>query len=746
MSKFNFDAVIFNLDGVITKTAMLHAAAWKAMFDEFLKAWELKTGKPYVEFTHTYDYLPYIDGRTRYEGVEAFLKSRGVEIPYGNITDEVDKATICGLGNKKNKVFNDMLQRNGVEVYKTTIALMDELKNNGIKLGVSSSSKNCRQILEKANLMHYFDTRVDGEVLAELGLKGKPEPHIFTIACDFLGVPRFRAVIIDDAVPGMLAAQKGNFGFVIGIDRDNNAYEFKSNGADIVLTDVEEINGIKGLNKWFDKDMNTELWSVSFFGHNKATEQARETILSTGNGYFTSAGTLEEFDENPADHCVAYMANPKKADSLKTSSPCYLASPNWLPITFKVAEGDWFNPAVDELVELEQTLNLRGGVLIKKLIARDNDGRETLVETRRFASMDNRHHASIDYSLTPLNYTDYIRVKSTLNATDSQGNKPNNLKPVKQWGKDNISCILVKNEKWNVDIAVAAKLEVFYENSPLATNYRIKDEDGRVNTYIKASVREGETLRVEKLVTICNSITNANPLDFVEKDVNELNTWGIMHAASLKVWEKLWEKADIHITGDRLAQKLARLDIYHSILLSQAKNIYQNHDADLPYTLHNTNIDEVFKALSELGLHFPVTSINKSIEIYKKHNLGKFLIGHWLLTHISKKDGALEQTLDFLINDAKQHGSSSDVAITASVHAIITYFTSLKVDSNKLSINPNLPRYWNEVVFSTNLSGKDYKIWIKQDKLKIKGDDSEVVVCDKPHKLVANEVLEVALD
>ena len=210
MNKYHFDAVIFDLDGVITKTALVHASAWKTMFDEFLKGWEKKTGKPFLEFTHANDYLPYVDGKPRYKGVESFLKSRGIEIPFGTPDDTTEMETICGLGNRKNDAFNQILQRDGVEVYESTVALMDELKAAGIKLGVASSSKNCKQVLERSNLLHYFETRVDGEVSAELGLHGKPEPDIFTVACDNLGVDYFRAVVVEDAVSGVQAGQKGN--------------------------------------------------------------------------------------------------------------------------------------------------------------------------------------------------------------------------------------------------------------------------------------------------------------------------------------------------------------------------------------------------------------------------------------------------------------------------------------------------------------------------------------------------------
>ena len=251
MARLNFEAVIFDLDGVITQTALTHAAAWKEMFDEYLKTRELRFGEPFREFTHADDYLPYVDGKPRYKGVESFLASRGIKIPFGNPADPPATETCCGLGNRKNDVFNAVLKRDGVQVYPSTVSLIHELRREGIKLGVASSSKNCRQVLEISGLLELFGARVDGEVSAEMGLQGKPEPDIFTTACDILGVPYSKAIVVEDAVSGVQAGARGNFGLTLGIAREGNANELIENGADYVVGDLGEINGVEGLNLIF---------------------------------------------------------------------------------------------------------------------------------------------------------------------------------------------------------------------------------------------------------------------------------------------------------------------------------------------------------------------------------------------------------------------------------------------------------------------------------------------------------------
>jgi beta-phosphoglucomutase family hydrolase len=237
----NFDAVIFDMDGVITKTAVVHSLAWKKMFDEYLHYREKECNEPFCEFTHADDYLPFVDGRPRYRGVETFLKSRGINLPFGEPDDEPKKETVCGLGNRKNEFFNKLLEEDGVGVYDSTIKLIKELLVRGVKVGIATSSKNCVLILKKAGIANLFETRVDGVVSAEQGLKGKPEPDIFIAASDNLGVKHHRAIIVEDAVSGVQAGSKGKFGLVMGVARENNAHELKTNGADVVVEDLSEV-------------------------------------------------------------------------------------------------------------------------------------------------------------------------------------------------------------------------------------------------------------------------------------------------------------------------------------------------------------------------------------------------------------------------------------------------------------------------------------------------------------------------
>ncbi len=248
----HYDAVIFDLDGVITKTALVHASSWKEMFDEYLRLREQRDGESFKEFTHEKDYLPFVDGKPRYKGVRSFLESRGINIPFGDPDDSSDQETACGLGNKKNVKFQKILEEKGAEVFDPAVVLIKDLKSKGVRIGVASSSKNCQLILQKTGLEDLFETRVDGVVSAELGLKGKPEGDIFVRAAENVGCTPDRSIVVEDAVSGVQAGQNGKFALVIGVARENNEKELKENGADIVVTSFEGVNAQK-IDEWLEK-------------------------------------------------------------------------------------------------------------------------------------------------------------------------------------------------------------------------------------------------------------------------------------------------------------------------------------------------------------------------------------------------------------------------------------------------------------------------------------------------------------
>ena len=233
-------AFIFDTDGVVTRTATVHAAAWKALFDAFLEEHAATTGIPYVPFTDD-DYRNYVDGRARYDGVAAFLESRGIALPRGRPDDRVELRTVCGLGNRKNEAFVAEVRAHGVEAFESTLAFVRTLREHGVHVAVVSASENCQAILAAAGADGLFDVRVDGVDAARLGLAGKPDPALFLEAARRLGVPPEQAAVVEDAIAGVQAARRGGFGLVIGVDRVGAPDVLRANGADVVVSDLAHL-------------------------------------------------------------------------------------------------------------------------------------------------------------------------------------------------------------------------------------------------------------------------------------------------------------------------------------------------------------------------------------------------------------------------------------------------------------------------------------------------------------------------
>ncbi|UCG87121.1 MAG: trehalose-phosphatase [Gemmatimonadota bacterium] len=237
----SFAAGIFDLDGVVTHTASLHAQAWKQVFDEFLKERARQTGSDFVPFDLRDDYLTYVDGKPRYQGVQSFLKSRGIELPFGEPSEAPSHASVCGVGNRKNELYNALIESQGVDVFGSTVTLIEALRDGGTRVGLMSSSKNTVQILRRTGLGHLFEARVDGVMAEEAGLRGKPHPDSYLKTAELLGVSPVDCFVVEDAVSGVEAGRRGGFGLVIGVDREGNAAELRRAGAHLVVGDLGEL-------------------------------------------------------------------------------------------------------------------------------------------------------------------------------------------------------------------------------------------------------------------------------------------------------------------------------------------------------------------------------------------------------------------------------------------------------------------------------------------------------------------------
>jgi beta-phosphoglucomutase family hydrolase len=232
---------LFDLDGVLTRTATVHAAAWKEMFDAYLRQRAAREGEEFVPFDADADYGEYVDGKPRYDGVRSFLASRGIELPEGDEDDPPSAETIRGLGNRKNEIVLRRIREDGVEAYEGSVRYLQAAREAGLHRAVVSSSTNCRDVLAAAGIEEFFEARIDGVVAEREHLEGKPAPDTFLAAARALAVPPDRAAVFEDALAGVAAGRTGHFGCVVGVDRVGHAEGLRKHGATVVVRDLAEL-------------------------------------------------------------------------------------------------------------------------------------------------------------------------------------------------------------------------------------------------------------------------------------------------------------------------------------------------------------------------------------------------------------------------------------------------------------------------------------------------------------------------
>jgi beta-phosphoglucomutase family hydrolase len=234
-------ACLFDLDGVLTQTAKVHAAAWKQTFDDYLRARAERAGAAFEEFDQEHDYDAYVDGKPRYDGVRSFLESRGIELPDGDSSDPPSAETVHGLGNRKNELLLKMIHEHGVEPYEGSVRYVRAVRDAGLHRAVVSSSANARDALAAAGIDDLFEAVIDGHAVEDQGLKGKPAPDTFEAGAHALGVSPSAAAVFEDALAGVEAGRAGRFGLVVGVDRVGQADQLREHGADVVVRDLAEL-------------------------------------------------------------------------------------------------------------------------------------------------------------------------------------------------------------------------------------------------------------------------------------------------------------------------------------------------------------------------------------------------------------------------------------------------------------------------------------------------------------------------
>ena len=553
LSPQDYDAVLFDLDGVLTKTASVHASAWKKLFDNFLKQRTALSGDPFVPFDIDTDYPRYVDGKPRYDGVASFLESRKIELPTGAPEDGPDIQSMRALGNLKDQYFMQHLAQDGVESYEASIALVRKLWEQEIKTAVVSSSNNCAAVLDVAGIAQLFDVRVDGTDVTRLELKGKPAPDAFLEAARQLGVEPSRAVVVEDAIAGVAAGRAGGFGCVIGVNRSGNAKVLRDAGADVVVTDMAQVHVAVE---------PPSAWSLVFEDFDPAKEGIREALCTLGNGYFATRGAAAWAVADSIYYPGTYLAggyNRLRTDiaGRVVENEDLVNFPNWLALGFRIAEQDWFDARTVKLLSYRQELDLRRGLLLRSISFEDGQGRRSTLKERRLVSMGDMHLGALELTLTADNWSAGVTVRSAIdgrvvNAGAKLYRKFNNkhLEPLAATilGEDSVH-LLVRTRQSHIHVAQTARTRAFLDGRLLEVRRRIIEEPGYIGQELNIDVKQGQTLVLEKLAAFYTSRDHAISECGLEasKAIARAGRFDAVMADHVLAWKHLWRRFDVRI-------------------------------------------------------------------------------------------------------------------------------------------------------------------------------------------------------
>lgn len=572
-------ALICDMDGVVTDTAAVHAAAWKRMFDEALE----KLAPRAAKFDIATDYPAYADGRTREDAVREFMSARGVEL-----TD----AEVVELGSEKQTYFQQELAENGVGVFDDTVALLHRAKSAGIPTGLVTSSRNAQQVLSVAGLEELFDVRVDGNDVRDLGIPGKPAPDPFLLATKRLGVVPGRCVVLEDAQSGVQAGFAAKFGLVIGVDRSSGdrdvARALFDSGADRVLTDVADISLSFGFSEKSEEPCST-MFAVDGLDPDKVGD--RETLFSTANGYWGTRASLPGTVDDDVNYPGSYLAgvfNRVNSD-LTESAGLILESehvpniPDWTYLTVTDDSGVTLLPNENRILDHRLELDLREGVSRRMMRVTDTSNRTTTITVEQVTSLDTKHAAGIRVVVQPENWSGEISVRSGINGAVENRNlaedrllTTRHLAPAQgEHVNDRTVIVDTATNQSGTHISLAARTDGLGDGTAFS--------DGELFGHdYTASVTPGEPAVVEKLASVHSSRDRAmsTPRRQTAWEIELLPGFEELKTQHGKIWEAIWQVYDTHLPAGRTDTLALRVNSFHT--LQSVMRVDSGMDAGLP--------------------------------------------------------------------------------------------------------------------------------------------------------------------
>ncbi|MET7772765.1 beta-phosphoglucomutase family hydrolase [Nocardia sp. NPDC005366] len=583
----DYGAVIFDLDGVVTDTARLHAIAWKALFDPVLSDSANADTEP---FDAVDDYRRWVDGRPREDGVRSFLRSRGIHLPEGAPDDPPDRMTVAGLAARKQQIFAAELASAGVQVFPDAARLLRELRAAHVPTALVTASRNGAEILDAAGISEMFTARVDGTEAQRMSLAGKPNPATFLEAARRLEIEPIDAVVIEDASAGVSAASKGGFGLVVGVDRDGAGAQLAEAGADVVVTDL----GAIGLADSAPVSDHPDLrwcggaapiqpggWNLTYDHWDPSREGTREALCTMGNGYWATRaahpGTTADAIHYPGTYIAGiYNRCTTVIKGWPTETEHMVNAPDWTFLSVRLDDGTELRPGIPEMLSHRQNLDLRTGTLTRVDRYKDEAGRATTITTRQFHSMAEFHLAAIQLTIEAENWSGPVTVTSMTNADVANRNAiadrdiayrhllPGRHEFFDQWTVLHEST----TDQSRIDIAVATRTS---PGGPCVRHRRISrtDSPGIEFTF---TVQTGTARTIEKVAALTTSrdrgISTA-ALDAAER-IADAPGFAALRAEHIRAWTRLWRRFGI-VLGDGKRHRMAlNLHVFHVLQTTTA--------------------------------------------------------------------------------------------------------------------------------------------------------------------------------